>query len=134
MWRDRLSPDVKSPWTHAPRMPRQRRLGSAFSDSLSRAAPLVNCVVTGARMHPAADRDKAGVILGNATIGISFDALGYLFQEFVAPKLLVNAPTCGGCKTNWLVYTNNFKLQIPPESSACHRPLPKTFLELPAII
>src|SRR5258706_3368555 len=24
-------------------MPRQRRLGSAFSDSLSRAAPLVNC-------------------------------------------------------------------------------------------
>src|SRR6202011_3425074 len=47
---------------------------------------------------------------------------------------LVNAPTCGGCKTNWLVYTNNFKLQIPPESSACHRPLPKTFLELPALI
>jgi hypothetical protein len=33
--RDRLSPNVKSPWTHAPGMPRQRRLSSAFSDSLS---------------------------------------------------------------------------------------------------
>ena len=37
--------------------------------------------------YPAADRDKAGVILRNSTIGIGFDALGYLFQEFVAQKI-----------------------------------------------
>ena len=49
MWRDRLSPDARVHWAHAPGMPCQHRLGSVFSDSLSRAAPLVNCVVTGAR-------------------------------------------------------------------------------------
>jgi hypothetical protein len=42
MWGNRLSPDVRSHWTHAPGVPRQRRLGSAFSDSPSRAARLVN--------------------------------------------------------------------------------------------
>ncbi len=37
--------------------------------------------------YPAADRDKAGVILRSATYGIGFDALGNLFQEFAARKL-----------------------------------------------
>jgi len=38
-------------------------------------------------LYPAADRDKAGVILRNSAYGIGFDALGNLFQEFVARKL-----------------------------------------------
>lgn len=37
--------------------------------------------------YPAADRDTAGVILRNSIIGIGFDALGNLFQEFVARKI-----------------------------------------------
>jgi len=37
--------------------------------------------------YPAADRDKTAAILRNATYGIGFDALGNLFQEFVAPKI-----------------------------------------------
>ena len=37
--------------------------------------------------YPAVDRDKAGVILRNATMGIGFDALGNLFQEFWARKI-----------------------------------------------
>jgi hypothetical protein len=37
--------------------------------------------------YPAADRDKAGAILRNATIGIGFDALGNLAQEFVIRKI-----------------------------------------------
>ena len=36
---------------------------------------------------PAADRDRNGVILRNAAMGIGFQALGDLFQEFVAPKI-----------------------------------------------
>jgi hypothetical protein len=37
--------------------------------------------------YPAADRDKNGVILRNSAIGIGFDAIGNLFQEFVARKI-----------------------------------------------
>jgi hypothetical protein len=37
--------------------------------------------------YPAADRDKAGVILRNSAMGIGFDALGNLFQEFAARKI-----------------------------------------------
>ena len=37
--------------------------------------------------YPAVDRDKPGVILRNATMGIGFDALGNLFQEFLARKV-----------------------------------------------
>lgn len=37
--------------------------------------------------YPAADRDKASVILRNSTIGIGGEMLGNLFQEFVARKL-----------------------------------------------
>ena len=37
--------------------------------------------------YPAADRDKAAVILRNSAMGIGFDALGNLFQEFVARKI-----------------------------------------------
>ena len=37
--------------------------------------------------YPAADRDKARVILRNSAMGIGFDALGNLFQEFAARKL-----------------------------------------------
>ena len=37
--------------------------------------------------YPAADRDTAGVILRNSIIGVGFDALGNLFQEFVARKI-----------------------------------------------
>ncbi len=37
--------------------------------------------------YPAVDRDKTGVILRNATMGIGFDALGNLFQEFLARKV-----------------------------------------------
>ena len=37
--------------------------------------------------YPAADRDKTGVILRNSAMSIGFDALGNLFQEFVARKL-----------------------------------------------
>jgi len=40
--------------------------------------------------YPAADRDKAGVILRNSAMGIGFDALGNLFQEFAARKLTRN--------------------------------------------
>lgn len=35
----------------------------------------------------AVDRDKAGVILRNATMGIGFDALGNLFQVFWARQI-----------------------------------------------
>jgi len=42
--------------------------------------------------YPAADRDKAGVVLRNSTIGIGFDALGSLFQEFVARKITRKRP------------------------------------------
>ena len=37
--------------------------------------------------YPAADRDKSSVILRNSAIGIGGEALGYLFQEFVAKKI-----------------------------------------------
>jgi hypothetical protein len=37
--------------------------------------------------YPAADRDKAGVILRNSAMGVGFDAIGNLFQEFVARKI-----------------------------------------------
>ncbi len=37
--------------------------------------------------YPSADRDKASTILRNSAYGIGFDALGNLFQEFVARKL-----------------------------------------------
>lgn len=37
--------------------------------------------------YPAADRDTTGTILRNATLGLGFDALGNLFQEFIAPKI-----------------------------------------------
>jgi hypothetical protein len=37
--------------------------------------------------YPAADRDKTGVILRNSAMGIGFDSLGNLFQEFVARKI-----------------------------------------------
>lgn len=37
--------------------------------------------------YPAADRDKASVILRNSSIGIGGEMLGNLFQEFVARKL-----------------------------------------------
>ena len=37
--------------------------------------------------YPSADRDKSGVILRNAVTGIGIDALGNLFQEFVARKI-----------------------------------------------
>jgi hypothetical protein len=37
--------------------------------------------------YPAADRDKTAVILRNSAMGIGFDALGNLFQEFVALKI-----------------------------------------------
>ena len=36
--------------------------------------------------YPAADRDKSGVILRNSAMGIGFDAIGNIFQEFVARK------------------------------------------------
>lgn len=42
--------------------------------------------------YPAADRDKAGVILRNSTMGIGFDALGNLFQEFVARRITRKRP------------------------------------------
>src|SRR5258706_10984823 len=42
-------------------MPRQRRLGSAFSDSLSRAAPLVNC--GGGEMNQGATIPLTGLFL-----------------------------------------------------------------------
>jgi hypothetical protein len=37
--------------------------------------------------YPAADRDSAAAILRNATYSFGFDALGNLFQEFLAPKI-----------------------------------------------
>ena len=37
--------------------------------------------------YPAADRDSAGVILKDSAIGIGFEAVGKLFQEFVAHKI-----------------------------------------------
>jgi hypothetical protein len=37
--------------------------------------------------YPAADRDKAGVVLQNSAMGIGFEALGNLFQEFAARKI-----------------------------------------------
>jgi hypothetical protein len=37
--------------------------------------------------YPAADRDHTGVILRNSALSIGFDALGNLFQEFVARKI-----------------------------------------------
>jgi hypothetical protein len=37
--------------------------------------------------YPAADRDHTGVILRNSAMGIGFDALGNLFQEFVARRI-----------------------------------------------
>ena len=37
--------------------------------------------------YPAADRDKAGVILRNSAMGVGFDAVGNLFQEFVARRI-----------------------------------------------
>ncbi len=42
--------------------------------------------------YPAVDRDTSGVILRNATLGIGFDALGNLFQEFVARKITRKGP------------------------------------------
>ena len=42
--------------------------------------------------YPAADRDKASVILRNSTIGIGGEMLGNLFQEFVARKLTRRRP------------------------------------------
>ncbi len=44
------------------------------------------------RYYPAADRDKAGVIVQNAAIGIGAEALGNLFQEFIARKLTRKKP------------------------------------------
>ncbi len=37
--------------------------------------------------YPAADRDKAGTILRNSAMGVGFEALDNLFQEFVARKI-----------------------------------------------
>jgi hypothetical protein len=37
--------------------------------------------------YPAADRDTTGVILRNSALSIGFDALGNLFQEFVARRI-----------------------------------------------
>jgi hypothetical protein len=37
--------------------------------------------------YPAADRDHTGVVMRNSAMSIGFDALGNLFQEFVARKI-----------------------------------------------
>jgi hypothetical protein len=37
--------------------------------------------------RPEGDRDSAGTTFRNAAVGIAFESLGNLFQEFVAPKL-----------------------------------------------
>ncbi len=42
--------------------------------------------------YPAADRDKAGTILRNSAMGIGFEALGNIFQEFVARKITRKKP------------------------------------------
>ena len=42
--------------------------------------------------YPAADRDSTGVILRNSALSIGFDALGNLFQEFVARKITHKRP------------------------------------------
>ena len=40
--------------------------------------------------YPAADRNSAGVIFENAAVGIGAEAIGNLFQEFVARRFIRN--------------------------------------------
>jgi hypothetical protein len=42
--------------------------------------------------YPASDRNSAGVVFENAVIGIGGDALGNLFQEFIARRLTPKKP------------------------------------------